>query len=54
MTQKEIEEYAKIMKFRGKKTRPYNPKLNKLLGELEENHPEIKFSTFKSFEAIEI
>lgn len=54
VSQREIVEFAKIKKFKGKQIKPYNPEINNLLGELEKNHPEIKFSTIKSFDKLNI
>ena len=50
VSEKEIEIFAKIKKFKYKKTKPYNKEIREMLNKLEKKHPEIKFSVLKSFD----
>ena len=52
VSEKEIEVFAKIKRFKYKKLKPYNKDIREMLNTLEKKHPEIKFSVLKSFDSL--
>ena len=52
VSEKEIETFAKIKRYKYKKSKPYNKDIGEMLDKLEKKHPGVKFSVLKSFDGL--